>query len=104
MQSSRPNHDVLVVDDSPVYRQLIEELVSGHGYTALLAANGAEALQILSEKAPALVITDCMLPDLSGLEICERIRADKVAPYTYVILISGHQDKTSVIRGLEAGA
>jgi diguanylate cyclase (GGDEF)-like protein len=104
MQSSRLNLEVLVVDDSPVYRKLIEDLLSSQGYTPLLASNGADALLLLREKAPPFVITDCMLPDLSGLEICERIRADKAAPYTYVILITSHQDKADVIKGLESGA
>jgi diguanylate cyclase (GGDEF)-like protein len=104
MNSSRTNYDVLLVDDSPVYRKLLQEIFAGQPYTPLVASNAAEALQILHEKKPPFVITDCMLPDLSGMELCQRIREDKGAPYTYVMLITSNTDQAKLIKGLEGGA
>lgn len=99
-----PMYEVLVVDDSPVYRKLIEQILAGHGYLLSFACNGGEALQMYHEKAPSIVITDWLMPTFSGLELCERVRADKSSPYTYVILMTSNSEKNGVVTGLEAGA
>jgi diguanylate cyclase (GGDEF)-like protein len=95
---------VLVVDDSPVYRKLVEQLFTVEPYSLLFAGNGAEALEMFHEHSPCMVITDWLMPDLSGLELCKRIRADRTRPYTYVILITSKKEKGSVVKGLQAGA
>jgi diguanylate cyclase (GGDEF)-like protein len=104
MTSAVPKYEILVVDDSPVHRKLIEHILSGHGYSLSFACNGSEALQIYHEKAPSIVITDWIMPDFSGLELCEHIRADKSSGYTYVILMTSNTEKDGVVKGLEAGA
>lgn len=95
---------VLVVDDSPVSRKLLEHALSSSPYTLLFAKNGEEALRLFKEKKPALVITDWMLPDFSGPELCERIRTDAHSSYTYIILLTSMTEKDSVVKGLAAGA
>jgi diguanylate cyclase (GGDEF)-like protein len=104
MTASAPKYEILVVDDSPVYRKLFEQILSGEKYSLSFACNGSEALQIFHEKAPSIVISDWMMPDFSGLELCERIRADKTSAYTYVILMTSNTQKDGVVKGLEAGA
>lgn len=104
MVLSAPKHEILVVDDSPVYRKLIEQILSGEPYSPLFARNGSEALRIFREKSPSIVLTDWMMPDFSGPELCQRIRADKSAGYTYLILMTSNGAKDSVVKGLEAGA
>jgi two-component system, cell cycle response regulator len=96
--------DVLVVDDSPVYRKLIEQILSDQLYSLSFAVNGSEALRLYHEKSPAIVITDWLMPDLSGLELCERIRSEKGTSYTYIILMTSNTEKDGVVKGLEAGA
>jgi two-component system cell cycle response regulator len=96
--------EVLVVDDSPVYRKLIERILSEHPYSLSFASDGSEALRIYHEKSPGIVITDWMMPDLSGPELSERIRSEKAAPYTYIILMTSKTEKDGVVKGLEAGA
>jgi two-component system chemotaxis response regulator CheY len=95
---------VLVVDDSPVYRKLVEQLLFAEPYTLLFARNGEEALRLFEEHAPCIVITDWMMPDISGPELCQRIRADKTQPYTYLILMTSNTEKGNVVKGLQAGA
>lgn len=104
MSQVTPNYKVLVVDDSPVYRKLVEQVLSGEKYSLLFAADGTEALRLFDEHSPSIVLTDWVLPDFSGLELCERIRSETSRPYTYIILMTSKSEKDNLIRGLEAGA
>jgi diguanylate cyclase (GGDEF)-like protein len=97
-------YQVLVVDDSPVYRKLVEQLLTMEPYSLLFATNGGEALELFHEHSPCMVVTDWMMPDLSGLELCQRIREDRTRPYTYLILMTSKKEKGSVVKGLQAGA
>ena len=103
MSQSGPSLSVLVVDDSPVYRKLVEEALEGQEYCATFAKSGREALDVFTQTAPDIVITDWMMPDVSGVELCERIRRTELA-YTYVILLTSISDKDMVVQGLAAGA
>jgi diguanylate cyclase (GGDEF)-like protein len=97
-------YEVLVVDDSLVYRELLQRMLSGPEYSVWFACNGSEAVRLHGDKMPDIVITDWVMPDFSGLELCERVRADKSAPYTYIILMTSNTEKSGVVKGLEAGA
>lgn len=103
MSRSGPSLSVLVADDSPIYRKLVEQALQGHDYSAVFARTGREALELFAQGAPDIVITDWLMPDVSGLEICQRIRKSELA-YTYVILLTSISDKEMVVKGLNAGA
>lgn len=104
MSSPAQKYDVLVVDDSPVYRKLFEQMLSGPEYSLFLAADGKEAFQLYNEKRPSIVITDLIMPETTGLELCRHIRADKSSGYTYVVLMTGNKEKGNLVEALEAGA
>jgi diguanylate cyclase (GGDEF)-like protein len=104
MDSSSSELKILVADDSPVYRKLVERSLSGERYTVFFAKNGREAMDLFAEHQPALVITDWSMPDISGIELCQRIRRDYQQVYAYVIILTGNTDKEEVIEGLAAGA
>lgn len=104
MSSNLPNYQILVVDDSPVYRKLIEHMLAGEAYSLIYARDGEEALRLFTEHSPSMIITDWTMPDISGVELCRRIRADKSRPYTYLILMTGNTEQGNVVEGLEAGA
>jgi two-component system, cell cycle response regulator len=108
IESNKATHaedmHVLVVDDSSVYRKLIADTLFYQPYTVHLAQTGREALELFEQIAPPIVITDWMLPDLSGLDICQRIRSDDGKPYTYLVLLTTMAEKEHVVKGLEAGA
>src|SRR5260370_15866920 len=99
-----PKYEVLVVDDSPVYHKLFEQMLSGQTYSLSFARDGNDALRLYQEKSPNIIITDWIMPEFSGLELCERIRADKSSQYTYIILMTSNTEKGGVVKGLEAGA
>jgi two-component system cell cycle response regulator len=104
MTAVSPRLSVLVVDDSPFSRKLLEQALSGDSYSLLFAENGNGALQLFKERRPAIVITDWMLPDCSGPELCQRIRADSSDSYTYIILLTSMTEKEDIVKGLSSGA
>jgi len=104
MNQSAENYQVLVVDDSPVSRKLVEQALEAGAYSLLFAKSCAEALHLFKQHSPSIVLTDWMMPDFSGLELCERIRADSQRGYTYIIVLTGKAEKDSVVTGLTAGA
>lgn len=95
---------ILVVDDSPIYRKLVDQSLSKDYYPLLFAKNGREALDVFAEHHPSLVITDWTMPDISGIELCQRIRRDVQEHYAYLILLTSHTNKEQVVEGLAAGA
>jgi len=104
MDPSSREVKILVADDSPVYRKLVEQSLSQEHYTVLLAKNGRQAMDLFTEHQPELVITDWSMPDISGIELCQHIRQDNQQFYAYVILVTANADKEEVIEGLAAGA
>jgi len=102
--NSRPPFPVLVVDDSPVARKLVECSLPKDEYAIIMAKTGQEAIDKFAQHRPGLIITDWLMPDLSGLELCERIRKEFRDCFTYIIVLTGVQEKTAVVRGLKAGA
>jgi len=95
---------VLVVDDSPFSRKLLERALQGQPYDVAFAKDGQEALASISEFLPNIVITDWMLPDLSGPELCRKIRSESKSRYTYVILLTSNAEEENIVEGLAAGA
>jgi two-component system cell cycle response regulator len=95
---------VLVADDSPIYRKLVEHTLSEKQYAVLFAKSGCEATDLFTKHQPSLVITDWMMPDLSGIELCEHIRNHSQQTYTYIIILTGITEKNKLVKGLAAGA
>lgn len=95
---------VLVADDSAVFRKLIEHTLSQKSNSLIFAKTGHEAIALFAEHNPALVIVDWIMPDLSGIEICQHIRANLQASYTYIIILTAKSETESVVAGLAAGA
>ena len=67
------------------------------------ARNGAEAVGLYEKCSPSIVLTDWLLPDFSGLELCKKIRADESRGYTYIIVMTSNTEKGSVVLGHDAG-
>ncbi len=95
---------LLVVDDSALYRRVVEHSLSQENYALLFAENGRRGLEIYKQAQPDLVITDWTMPDLSGPELCQQIRSTPRDSYCYIVLLTSHTEKEQVIEGLAAGA
>jgi two-component system phosphate regulon response regulator PhoB len=68
---------ILVVEDEEPVQQLVADLLDGEGYHVLVADDGAQALALIHADCPDLVLTDLMMPVMSGVELCRRLRADE---------------------------
>lgn len=95
--------EVLVVDDSAVHLRVLEHTLAREFERVHLARNGREALAIFDREEPALVITDCLMPDVGGFELCQRIRAAQ-SHYVYIIMVTSISETENVVKGLSAGA
>ncbi|MDD2899968.1 MAG: response regulator [Desulfuromonadaceae bacterium] len=96
---------VLVVDDNRLQRRILEDYLILAGYPVTVAENGKEAMKLFRSGSFQIVITDWVMPEMSGLELCKEIRgAPSTSAYTYIIIITSQESKNDIIAGLEAGA
>lgn len=104
MSTAYEGFRVLVADDSPVYRKLVEQTLAEEPCSVLFASSGREAMTMFAEHRPSLVITDRLMPDSSGIELCQYIRQNFKETYTYIIILTGMTEKSEIVHGLMAGA
>jgi len=97
--------NILIADDDPISRRLLEATLSEWGYDVLVTSDGSEAWEAMQQQeAPDLVISDWMMPNMDGLELCRKIRQMEKTGYIYFIILTAKGRKEDVIEGLEAGA
>ena len=96
--------DVLIVEDEPDIRNLIVHHLTRDGFRCRTAGSGAEALARVRAVAPDLVVLDLMLPEMTGLEVCRRLRADPTTAGVPIIMLTAKTDEVDRIVGLEMGA
>jgi len=94
---------VLVVDDDAMMRVLVKGTVSQLGHDVVVADSGAEAWTHLQKMPADLVLSDWIMADVDGLQLCRRIRADVSREYTYVILLTSLSARTHYLTAIEAG-
>jgi DNA-binding response OmpR family regulator len=95
---------VMIVDDDPAALRMMEYVFDRADYEVHLAANGPEALSKLNQARPDLIILDVMMPDLSGLEVCQRLRTQPVSAHLPIIILSAKDQLEDKVNGFEAGA
>ena len=102
--ASRGPVRILVVDDTPMNVKLLEGVLSGHGYAVSTAPSGPVALERVREDRPDLVLLDVVMPEMSGYEVCRRLRADEATRLLPVIMVTALDPSTERVKGIEAGA
>lgn len=95
---------ILIAEDSPTQAEQLRYVLEQQGYQVSVAQNGLLALQMASELHPTLIVSDVVMPEMNGYELCRKIKADPVLHDTPVILVTTMSDPEDVIRGLECGA
>jgi len=95
--------NVVVADDDPVVRLILAKAVSGLGHVALAAEDGAGALRLVETKPVDVVVSDWMMPGMSGLELCQKIRSRDAIEYVYFMLVTALDDSEHALAGIAAG-
>ncbi len=95
---------ILIVEDEPAQREVLAYALKKAGYQVRVASDGDEAELELAEERPDLVLLDWMMPGVSGLELCRRIRATKGNADLPVIMLTARGEEDDVVRGLDVGA
>jgi signal transduction histidine kinase len=95
---------VLIVDDSAADRALLRTILSRAGYTVHEAARGQDVVRQARQIRPHVIILDVNLPDMSGLDVCRAVRAEREIATVPVLMLTVRHDDTDVVAGLEAGA
>ncbi len=95
---------ILIADDDSVSLTLLKKILEREGHKVLLAENGRDAWRLFNENELNMLITDWVMPEMDGLELCQRVRDLKLNYYVYIIMITANDRRNEAIKGLEAGA
>ncbi len=95
---------ILVVDDEPIGRQLLEAILYPENFDIYYAENGMEAFEKAVELKPDLILMDVMMPEMDGFEVCRKLRNHDILGNIPIILITALDDRDSMIKGLDSGA
>src|SRR5919202_5498362 len=98
---AQKQQSVLVVEDEASIASFVSAYLKNAGYVVRHAPNGSEALRQVAAEHPALVVLDLMLPDIDGVEVCKRIRAQSDLP---ILMLTARDEDVDKIIGLEVGA
>jgi DNA-binding response OmpR family regulator len=97
-------HKILIVDDNPSVLKLLNISLSKAGYEIVEAENGEVAFDLANKEKPALIISDIMMPQMDGLELCWMIRENSEIPLVPFIFLTSFNDQETEIKGFRAGA
>ena len=93
-----------MVEDEPAQREVLAYNLEAQGFRVAQADNGEEALLMVSEEVPDLIVLDWMLPNVSGIEVCRRLKSRVETKGVPIIMLSARSEEVDLVRGLETGA
>ena len=100
----RSHFPILIVEDDPVSRRLLEKTLVKAGHEFVSVENGRKALEEFKERFFPIVLTDWMMPEMNGLQLCRAIRERTNTGYVFTVLLTAKDSKDDIVAGLEAGA
>jgi two-component system phosphate regulon response regulator PhoB len=101
---AREAPSVLVVEDEPAQREVLAYNLEAEGFRVIRAETGDEALMLVDEETPDIVVLDWMLPGVSGIEVCRQLKTRADTRGTPIIMLSARSEEVDRVRGLETGA
>ena len=99
-----PRPSILLVEDEPSQRAVLSYNLEAEGFEVQTADNGEDALALIAEAAPDLILLDWMMPHVSGIEVCRRLKARPETRGIPIIMLSARSEEVDKVRGLETGA
>ncbi len=100
-RSTSKTVEILIAEDSPTQAELLKHTLQGQGYHVTVSANGRQALEAAKTRKPTLIISDIIMPEMDGYELCKRVKSDSDLQSVPVILLTTLSDPHDVIRALE---
>ena len=101
---SQANKSVLIVDDVPINVTLIEKMLIPFHFNILKAYDGKTALKMVTEKKPAIIIIDLMMPGISGYDVIRQLRTDEDTKRLPIIIVSALNSNEDIVKGFNLGA
>ncbi|HAR53305.1 MAG TPA: DNA-binding response regulator, partial [Roseovarius nubinhibens] len=95
---------VLLVEDEPAQRDILTYNLEADGFEVAAAENGEEALLLVDEVSPDIIVLDWMLPNVSGIEVCRQLKSRSDTRGVPIIMLSARSEEVDRVRGLETGA
>ena len=95
---------ILIAEDDADAQELLALTLEQEGHLVVRANNGLEAFQFFEQQSFPLIITDWLMPEMDGIQLCERIRALNRTPYAYILLLTALHGKSNYLEGIRAGA
>ena len=95
---------VLLVEDEPAQREMLAYNLEAEGFDVITADNGEDGLILVDENDPDLIVLDWMMPQLSGIEVCRRLKSNSKTRQIPVLMLSARAEEVDRVRGLETGA
>ena len=102
MSTEQPT--VLLVEDEPAQREILGYNLEADGFRVLTAGNGEEALMMVAESQPDIIVLDWMMPNVSGIEVCRQLKTRSATRGIPIIMLSARSEEVDRVRGLETGA
>ncbi|HKL45507.1 MAG TPA: phosphate regulon transcriptional regulator PhoB [Roseovarius sp.] len=102
MSADQPT--VLLVEDEPAQREVLGYNLEADGFRVVTASNGEEALLMVSEMPPDIIVLDWMMPNVSGIEVCRQLKTRSETRAIPIIMLSARSEEVDRVRGLETGA
>jgi diguanylate cyclase (GGDEF)-like protein len=98
------SYPVLLVEDDPISRKILENILLKEGFDVTTVENGRIAIELFKNRFFPIVLTDWLMPEMEGPDLCRAIRDQKPEGYVYIVLLTSKDSKADIISGLEAGA
>jgi len=95
---------VLIAEDNPVGRRLLEKSLAKAGHEVVSASNGREAFELFKERFFPIVLTDWMMPEMDGVQLCRAIRCHQTPGYVFIVFLTSKDTKEDIVSALDAGA
>jgi sigma-B regulation protein RsbU (phosphoserine phosphatase) len=95
---------ILIAEDDEISKKMLQTILIREGHAVVAVEDGVEALEAIQKSLPDMLVTDWMMPQLDGLELCRRVRALHLPSYVYIILLTALTEKEKITEGLNAGA
>ncbi len=103
-QNKAESKTVLIVEDSPTQALHVQALLEEKGLHIIRAENGRAGLHLARAARPSLIIMDVQMPEMSGLQACQALKADPETADIPIILLTAHDEQATIVRGLKLGA